>query len=55
MKIEFSAQEHLHLLAESATHPIELRWRGQNALFVVANTRPPHPSPLARVHLPFLG
>ena len=55
MKIEFSAQEHLHLLAESATQPIELRWRRQNALFVVTDTSAPHPSPLGRVHLPFLG
>ena len=64
MRIQFFAHDGLHLLGESATHPIEPRWRTLAALFLLVGMKPtassrlaiaPHRSPLGRVQLPFLG
>jgi hypothetical protein len=63
MNIDFSSHDIVHLLGESATHPIELRCGALAALLLLAGTSPqrsrlasaPHHSPLGRVQLPFLG
>ena len=63
----FWAHDHLHLLGDSATHPIEPRWRTLAVLRLLAGMSPqrrralparPNTAqhgPLGRVQLRFLG
>ena len=64
MKPDFCGHDRVHLLGESATHPIEPRCGTLAALLLLAGKQPaassrlaiaPHRSPLGRVQLRFLG